>query len=321
MTPPVGTRRLGVLGRDVYVDALIGLTRPGGRDRLEGVEVVAWWPGAAPAGGPSVVPGADVAPGLVVPSLSALWTAPGIEALFLAGEAACDEAVVRAVAASGLVAVGLLPLCPTLAVSGLRVGSALRASAAGAAAFAAVEGGRLGPVRLLDLERRVAGDPGAPGAALRRWAWGAVDLACAVFGGPPERVSFHGGEVLGGRRDHLQLVLRFPGDGVATADVIELPAWSGVRDLQLELVGERGAWRWDPPFEVPERVTYATPVADPAERHHAADAVRRLFADLRTVSASASRVAPPATPSTLAVLARLEAAWSALDEGVVGADA
>lgn len=315
MTRRGDARRVGIVGRDPYADALVALTRPDAPDRLTTAEPVAWWRGPAPADGPLELP-ARLPPGLVVASLSALWTAPGVDLVFLCGDAAGDEGVARAVAATGLETVGMLPLAATAAPTA-RASSALRASAAGAAAFAAVEGGTLGPVRLLDLERRVAGDPGAPGAALRRWAWAAVELACAVFGGPPERAAFHGGEVLAGRRDHLQATLRFPGAEVATVDVIELPAWSGVRDLQLELVGERGAWRWRPPHAAPERTPYATLVADPAERLHAVEAVRHLFDDLHARPAAASRVAPVAEGATLAFLERLEAAWSERDEGVL----
>lgn len=325
MTGPGGMRRVGIVGRDAYADALVALTRGDAPDRLSGVEPVAWWPGADDASAAAwPMTGPTALAGLRASSLSALWTAPGVDLLFLCGDAGADPVVAHAVAASGLEVVGLLPMAPAVVAAAppavapvARASSVLRASAAGTAVFAAVEGGTLGPVRLFDLERRVAGDPGAPGEVLRRWAWAAVELACAVFGGLPERAVFHGGAVLAGRRDHLHATLRFAGDEVATIDVIELPAWSGVRDLQLELVGERGAWRWRPPFAVPERTPYATLVVDPAERLHAGDAVRRLFGDLRARPAAASRVAPAAVPATLAYLARLEDAWRERDEGVL----
>jgi hypothetical protein len=161
-----------------------------------------------------------------------------------------------------------------------------------------------------------AGD--APGDALRRWWAAALDLATTASGALPVRTFARAGRLLGGERDHLQVLLRFADDAIATLDLLELPAGSAgsaVAEVDVEVTGREGLLRVKPLAHQVVAASFAGPGATERRGWHP-EAMRVLIDDVLTVPAAASRVAPPGSAALARWTADLEARLADADEVV-----
>lgn len=301
-------RHVAIVGRDARADALFAFVQPEHVSPRAQVRVVGWW-----AGGALPAAAAPLAAG----SLADLLATPGLDLVLLCGAEARDPAAVRAVAASGIEAVAFAPVAGDPDdVAKLRVTTELRASLAGAQGFEALARGDVGEVLAAYVGVRVPADASdAAGGALRRWLAAALDLACAATGALPVRTYARSGRLLGGERDHLQLLLRFADDAIATLDLLELPAGSAVAEVDVEVTGREGLLRLKPLAHQVVATSFAAPGATERRGWHP-EAVRVLVDDLLSVPAADSRVAPLGSAALARWTTDLEARLAEADEVV-----
>ncbi len=299
-----GERRVAFVGRDARADELYALTRSDHRAPRAELRPVAWWAGPDEAPPPAA---AHQACG----SLDELLTTPGLDLVYLAGAAARDARVVRTLAASGVEVVAFAPLAGAPEdVAALRVSTELRATLAGAQGLEALARGDVGGVLAVYVGVRVpsgaaATTSGGLGDALRRWLMAALDLARTAAGGLPVRTFARASRLLGDQRDHLQLLLRFADDAIATIDLLALPADSAVAEVEIEVTGSEGLLRLKPLAHQVSVSSFAAPGASERRGWHP-EPVRVLVDDLLNVPAAASRVAPHGSAPLAAWTADLE---------------
>ena len=300
------TRSLGIVGRDARTDELFALCQPDAVRPRAQVRVEGWWPGA----------GADLpsaATAIAQGSLAELLAMAECDLLFLTDDAAQDPVTVRAVAASGIEAVAFGPVAgDPNEVAALRVTSEVRATLTGAQGLASLARGDVGEVLAVYAGVRVPA-VGAPGAALRRWLWSALDLSATATGTLPVRTYARADRLLSAERDHLQLLLRFPSDAIATIDLLELPGDSAVAEVDLEVTGRAGLLRLKPLAHRVIASSFAPPGATERRGWHP-EAVRVLIDDLLTEPATTSQVAPHPAAAFVRWAAGLEALLANADE-------
>ena len=300
-------RQVAIVGRDARADALFAIVQPEHVSPRAQVRVVGWWAGVG-------LP-VTAAP-LATESLGDLLRTPDLDLVYVCGAAAQDPAVVRAVAASGIEAVAFAPVAGDPDdVAKLRVTTELRATLAGSHGFEALARGDVGEVLAVYVGVRVPADAEGAGAALRRWLAAALDLAATATGALPVRAFARAGRLLGGERDHLQVLLRFADFAVATLDLLELPAGSAVAEVDIEVTGREGLLRLKPLAHQVVASAFAAPAATERRGWHP-EAVRVVIDDLLSVPAEASRVAPTGSASLARWMTDLEARLDEADEVV-----
>ncbi len=307
-----GERRVGFVGRDARADELFALTRSDHRAPRAELRPVAWWPGEGAEPPPA-------AAHLTCRSVDELLATPGLDLVYLAGAAADDASVVRAVASSGLETAVFAPVAGEPEdVAALRVSTELRATLAGAQGLEALARGDVGGVLAVYVGVRVPHDTvgatgGRPGDTLRRWLMAALDLATTAAGGLPVRTFARASRLLGDRRDHLQLLLRFADDAIATIDLLALPAGAATADVEIEVTGSDGLLRLKPLAHQLSVSSFAAAGASERLGWHP-EPIRVLVDDLLSVPAAASRVAPHGSAPLARWTAGLEARLAESDD-------
>ena len=160
-----------------------------------------------------------------------------IDVIYLAANAANDANLVKAVAASGLETIGFLPFALAKRSSSpqhLHVSSHLRASLTGLQGLELLAAGETGTVVALYMGYRTPNQPTEDATtALRRSLWEALDYALTVVDAPLKRLFYRASALMGEARDHVQLILRFDNDCIASLDILIADGTEPVLDIEI----------------------------------------------------------------------------------------
>ena len=229
-------KNLGILGWDEEVRLLLEHLSEDHRYPRKNLELLAWSP-------LSEHPGVKGFESIARQSPRAVLEQKGVDLLYLATNAANDTSIMNAVAASGLETIGFLPFASAESSGNpqpLHVSSHLRASLTGLQGLELVAAGEIGTVVALYIGYRTPRQPAEDTAtALRRSLWEALDYALAVVDSPLKRLFYRASALMGEARDHVQLMLRFDNDCIASLDVLLLA--DGIEPvLDIEITGREG---------------------------------------------------------------------------------
>lgn len=209
-------KHLGIIGLDENVSSLLNFLSDDSPYKRRNLQLVSW----SPLTKTTEVNGFS----RVITSNWEEVLAENLDLLFLADNALQKTEIVEAILEKDIQVISLFPskLATLSNLPTIKFSSSLRASLTGSQGLDIVESGQLGSILALYIGCRIPKHKSDVTAALYLNLCEYLDYALAVVKSPVSRLFYRVSSLMGNAQDHLQLIIRFENECIATLDILVL---------------------------------------------------------------------------------------------------